>query len=80
MKTFVVNRTYGKYGSDYLHDWCDQLGTACMLSIDKALKFQRFLMMHRKRQTKHRKSARVLTERQLEELRSRLKKFSKRST
>lgn len=42
MKTFVVNRTYGKYGSDFLHDWCDQWGTACMLSIDKAMKFQSF--------------------------------------
>jgi hypothetical protein len=39
MNTFVVKRIYGK-NSDYLHDWCEEWGTSCMGSVDKALKFE----------------------------------------
>lgn len=42
MDNFVVKRYYGKHSFDYLHNWCDQWGTACMLSFDKALKFKTF--------------------------------------
>jgi ribosomal protein L14 len=38
MTTFVVKRSYGK-NHDYLHAWCARWGTACMLSIQKALPF-----------------------------------------
>lgn len=35
---FVVKRTYGKYGSDYLHSWCEEWGTACIGSLKQAMR------------------------------------------
>lgn len=37
---YVIQRTYGKSNRDYLHAWCKDWGTACMLSIKKALVFE----------------------------------------
>jgi hypothetical protein len=39
---YVVKRTYGISGSDYLHEWCDTWGTACMGSIKLAMQFDTF--------------------------------------
>lgn len=36
---YAIKRTYGKFGSDYLHAWCKDWGTACMGSIKLAMKF-----------------------------------------
>ena len=36
---YVIKRTYGKFGSDYLHAWCDKWGTACMGSVKLAMQF-----------------------------------------
>lgn len=36
---YAIKRTYGKFGSDYLHDWCAQWGTSCMGSIKLAMTF-----------------------------------------
>lgn len=35
---YAIKRSYGK-NHDYLHAWCDQWGTACMMSIKKAMTF-----------------------------------------
>jgi hypothetical protein len=37
---YVIKRSYGKSNFDYLHAWCEEFGTACMLSIKKALVFE----------------------------------------
>jgi hypothetical protein len=39
MNTFVVKRFYGKSNSDYLYAWDKEWGTACMGSINNAMKF-----------------------------------------
>lgn len=36
---YAIKRTYGKFGSDYLHGWCKDWGTSCMGSIKLAMKF-----------------------------------------
>ena len=37
---YVIKRSYGKSNFDYLHAWCEEWGTSCMLSIKKALVFE----------------------------------------
>ena len=36
---FVVVRSYGRYGRDFLHAWDDRWGTACILARHLAMTF-----------------------------------------